>query len=68
MNSQEPIKSAMSSSTGSKKGVLSSLWSTNSDRKSYEVEKSVAVKSEYNLENLRDDSIFHDFKILKDIG
>lgn len=37
VNSQEPIKTAMSSSTGSKKGVLSSLWSTGSDRKSYEI-------------------------------
>jgi hypothetical protein len=68
VSSQEPIKTGITSSTGSKKGMLSSLWSTNSDRKSYEIKQGVTAKSEYNLDNVRDDPIFHEFSILKDIG
>lgn len=66
VSNQEPIKGGITTSTGSK-GMMS-LWSTNSDRKSYDIKHSISLKSEYNLDNLRDDPIFHEFEIIKDIG
>ena len=44
ISSQEPVKCGMLGSSDSKKGMMSSLWSTNSDRKSYDVKHCVSIK------------------------